>query len=117
MPVVTAFAFHTQEAYNRLLNVLQKIEAAKIATGSGDEYEGEDALEEELAKKEVTLGELLRMALKFDYGDEIGRRKVFTVVSASNVALSSKIELTNVQRKCWLTHSFRQVSSNAVSMF
>jgi condensin complex subunit 3 len=117
LPVVTAFAFHTQEAYNRLLNVLQKIEAAKIAAGSGDEYEGEDALEEELAKKEVTLGELLRMALKFDYMDEIGRRKVFTVVSASSVAFSSRYELMNVQRKCWLTHSYRQVSSNVVLTF
>ncbi|KAF6764231.1 nuclear condensing complex subunit [Ephemerocybe angulata] len=80
LPVVTAFAFIFQEAYNHLLNVLQKIEAAKLVAAGLDEYEDEDALEEELAKKEVILGELLRMALKLDYMDEIGRRKVFTVV-------------------------------------
>ena len=117
MPVVTAFAFHIQEAYNKLLNVLQKIEAAKITAPRGDEYEDEDALEEELAKKEVTLGELLRMALKLDYMDEIGRRKVFTVVSASNCTFTTKYELMNAQRKCWLTPNYRQVSSNAVSTF
>lgn len=83
LPVVTAFAFHIQEAYNRLLDVLQRIDAAKLVAASLDGYADEDALEEELAKKEVVLGELLRMALKLDYGDEIGRRKVFSVVSES----------------------------------
>jgi condensin complex subunit 3 len=34
---------------------------------------------EALAKREIILGELLRMAVKLDYGDEIGRRKVYTV--------------------------------------
>lgn len=91
LPVVTAFAFHIQETYNKLLNTLQKIEAAKVAAGGTGEYEDEDALEEELARREVTLGELLRMALKLDYMDEIGRRKVFTVVSASFIASSGQV--------------------------
>ena len=82
LPVVTALAFHIQEAYNALLAVLQDIEMAKLMR-AGLEQEGdeEDELEEELAKREIIIGELLRMALKLDYSDEIGRRKVFSVVS------------------------------------
>lgn len=81
LPVVTAFAFHVQEAYNDLLSVLEDIETAKMLhAGLEGEPENEE-LEEELAKREVIMGELLRLALKLDYGDEIGRRKVFSVVS------------------------------------
>ena len=83
LPVVTSFAFHIQEAYNTLLVVLQDIETAKLLR-AGLEQEGqekEEELEEELAKREIILGELIRMALKLDYSDEIGRRKVFSVVS------------------------------------
>ncbi|EAU89293.2 condensin subunit Cnd3 [Coprinopsis cinerea okayama7 len=78
LPVVTAFAFHIQEAYNRLLSALEQLDAARLVQTSVDDDHEE--LEEELAKREVVLGELLRMALKLDYMDEIGRRKVFTVV-------------------------------------
>jgi condensin complex subunit 3 len=83
LPVVTAFAFHIQEAYNALLVVLQDIKTAKLLrAGLEQEEQGEEEeLEEELAKREIILGELLRMALKLDYSDEIGRRKVFSVVS------------------------------------
>ena len=85
LPVVTAFAFHIQEAYNALLVVLQDTETAKLlraGLGQKDGQQGEEEeLEEELAKREIILGELLRMALKLDYSDEIGRRKVFSVVS------------------------------------
>ncbi|KAF8814695.1 ARM repeat-containing protein [Phlegmacium glaucopus] len=82
LPVVTAFAFHIQEAYNALLVVLQDIETAKLLRAGleQEEEEEEEELDEELAKREIILGELLRMALKLDYSDEIGRRKVFSVV-------------------------------------
>ena len=84
LPVVTAFAFHIQEAYNALLVVLQDMETAKLLRAGlvQDKEQGEEEeLEEELAKREIILGELLRMALRLDYADEIGRRKVFSVVS------------------------------------
>ena len=83
LPVVTSFAFHIQEAYNALLVVLQDTETAKLLRAGLEqkEQEEEEDLEEELAKREIILGELLRMALKLDYSDEIGRRKVFSVVS------------------------------------
>jgi condensin complex subunit 3 len=85
LPVVTAFAFHVQEAYNALLEALGALEdATRAARDRGEEAaddEGaEDELEEELAKREAILSELLRMAVKLDYGDEIGRRKVYSVI-------------------------------------
>ncbi|KAF9525087.1 nuclear condensing complex subunit [Crepidotus variabilis] len=78
LPVVTAFAFIVQEAYNSLLSVLEEIETAKILDAGLEEQEDEEQ-EEELAKREVVMSELLRLALKLDYGDEIGRRRVFMV--------------------------------------
>lgn len=81
LPVVTAFAFIVQEAYNSLLSVLEEIETVRILNAGLDEEEEASEQEEELAKREVIMGELLRLALKLDYGDEIGRRKVFSVIS------------------------------------
>lgn len=81
LPVVTAFAFHLQEAYNVLVDILQEGENVKFLNDGEDEDEEEaEHREEELAKAEMILNELLRMALKLDYMDEIGRRKVFSVV-------------------------------------
>ncbi|KAG6889138.1 hypothetical protein C0995_003498 [Termitomyces sp. Mi166 len=81
LPVVTAFAFLLQDSYNALLNVLQDMEnSAFLNLGEPEAEEEAEKREEELAKKEVILGELLRMSLKLDFMDEIGRRKVFTVV-------------------------------------
>ncbi|KAJ7193520.1 nuclear condensing complex subunit [Mycena pura] len=79
LPVVTAFAFHMQEAYNQLLAVLDDAEVARALSGEDPDAVLSDDVEEELAKREVILGELLRMAVKLDYGDEIGRRKVYSV--------------------------------------
>ncbi|KAL1732156.1 nuclear condensing complex subunit [Schizophyllum commune] len=77
VPVVTAFAFLLQERYNTML---QRIQGAEMAAGSGISEEQEEELEEEIAKAEVILAELLRISKKLDYMDEIGRRKVFSVV-------------------------------------
>jgi condensin complex subunit 3 len=76
-----SLCFHIQEAYDALPVVLQDIETAKLLRAGLEQEEDEEALEEELVKREVILGKLLRMALKLDYADEIGRRKVFSVVS------------------------------------
>ncbi|KAJ7064682.1 nuclear condensing complex subunit [Mycena amicta] len=82
LPVVTAFAFSMQDAYNQLLAVLEDAEVARALAGEDPDAEMDDDTEEELAKREVIIGELLRMAVKLDYGDEIGRRKVYTVTRA-----------------------------------
>lgn len=81
LPVVTAFAFHLQNTYNVLLDILQEAENARLLNAGADEDEEEiERREEDLAKQEIVLSELLRMVLKFDYMDEIGRGKVFLVV-------------------------------------
>ncbi|THV00743.1 hypothetical protein K435DRAFT_718742 [Dendrothele bispora CBS 962.96] len=76
LPAVMAFAFRIQEAYNDLLTFLQENELLSM----GDAEEENEEREEELAKMEVILSELLRIALKLDYMDELGRRKIFQVV-------------------------------------
>lgn len=101
LPVVTAFAFHIQDAYNGMLEVLQEIETAKLLRAGLDDDEGDEELDEELAKREVIMGELLRIMLKLDYGDEIGRRKVFSVVSeCCSASVSCASTLTACQRIC-----------------
>ena len=91
-PVVTAFAFYIQEAYNTLLEVLEQ--ENNVAE---DEEEAEDR-SEEMAKREVILGELLRMAVKLDFMDEIGRRKVFSVVSRLTTIDILSRKLMNIVR-------------------
>jgi condensin complex subunit 3 len=78
LPVVTAFAFYLQDAYNALLDLLQDAETARLLRAGEDEEV--ERREEDLAKREVILSELLRIALRLDYMDEIGRRKVFSVI-------------------------------------
>jgi condensin complex subunit 3 len=86
LPVVTAFAFNVQEAYNTLLRLMQEDDEAQLEDGDEeDEEEKRDRREEDLAKAEVILGELLKIAVKLDYSDEIGRRKLFSVVSECSV--------------------------------
>ncbi|KAK1232890.1 chromosome condensation complex Condensin, subunit G [Marasmius sp. AFHP31] len=75
IPVLTAFAFNIQNAYNELLAVLEELEILEAGEGEGDS----EAKEEELANREMILGELLKTVLKLDYADEIGRRKIFSV--------------------------------------
>ncbi|KAJ7635072.1 nuclear condensing complex subunit [Roridomyces roridus] len=69
-------------AYNQLLSAMEDTEVAR-ALGSGEDVDGDmdaaEEAEEEVAKREIVLGELLRMAVKLDYMDEIGRRKVYSV--------------------------------------
>ncbi|KAE9400263.1 hypothetical protein BT96DRAFT_938756 [Gymnopus androsaceus JB14] len=66
--LLDAFVFGV---YNALLSLMQEIDF--LDAGEPD-YKEREAREEELI-----LGELLRIAVKLDYMDEIGRRKVFSV--------------------------------------
>lgn len=95
LPVVTAFAFYLQDAYNALLDTLQEAENAQLLdAGEGEDEEEVECREEDLAKREIILAELLRMALKLDYMDEIGRRKVFSVVR-------KRADLHSAVLLCW----------------
>lgn len=77
---MTAFAFHLQEAYNAFLELNQEIEVLEALDGD-TEGEERDRIEDELAKAENVLNDLLRIVSNLDFADEIGRKKLFVVIS------------------------------------
>ncbi|KAF7354796.1 Chromosome condensation complex protein [Mycena sanguinolenta] len=64
IPVVTSCAFRIEQGYNSLIAVNEK---------------DEEKVHEKRAK-EFILAELLKLAVNLDYSDEIGRRKMFSLV-------------------------------------
>jgi condensin complex subunit 3 len=87
MPVVTALAFHIQSQFNVYLVLSQEAEdvIAKIEESGGakdeDTEEQMEQREERMAGAVFIVGELLQLATHMDYSDEIGRRKMFGIVS------------------------------------
>lgn len=67
LPVVTAMAFHIQHAYNQVVTLAQN-------------YDDSDEYTDNMVNSNYILGELLKLAINLDYGDEIGRRKIFGLV-------------------------------------
>ncbi|BGO88973.1 hypothetical protein NBRC10512_005103 [Rhodotorula toruloides] len=63
-PVVTALAFHLQAAWTQLVVAL----------------EADERDEQKEAREEFIVGELVGIAVNLDYGDEIGRRKMFELM-------------------------------------
>ncbi|KAF8182055.1 nuclear condensing complex subunit [Pholiota molesta] len=53
-----------EEAYNSLIEVLQEIETAKLLRAGLDDQEVDEELEEELAKREIVMNELLQIMRK-----------------------------------------------------
>lgn len=78
LPVVTALAFLLQNHYNAFLEVLQEDEEAQL-NGEEDDDDA-DSRDEKMADEEFMMSELLRLSLLLDYSDEIGRRKMFSVI-------------------------------------
>ncbi|KAH9848970.1 nuclear condensing complex subunit [Lenzites betulinus] len=82
LPITTMAAFRIQDAYNALVKHVEedaaRVTAAEFA-GANDEDE-RARREEARLDQEFAIGELLRLALHLDYGDEIGRRKMFQLV-------------------------------------
>ncbi|KAF5357042.1 hypothetical protein D9756_006730 [Leucocoprinus leucothites] len=76
LPMVTAFAFYIQSLYNKLLEALQAAEGAEMIRKEDDIAEALD----QLYKIASILSSILSIAVGLDYGDEIGRRKAFSVV-------------------------------------
>ncbi|KAI0363430.1 ARM repeat-containing protein [Pilatotrama ljubarskyi] len=79
LPVVTALAFRIQDAYNALVAHVEEDAARALTMLSHDEDE-RARREEARLDQEFAIGEMLRLALNLDYGDEIGRRKMFQLV-------------------------------------
>ncbi|THH30647.1 hypothetical protein EUX98_g3519 [Antrodiella citrinella] len=80
LPVVTAFAFYVQEACNAIFDSMETLEEARFADDADKEDEEFEKLEADLVDRVFILSEVLKIAAKLDYTDEIGRRKVFQVV-------------------------------------
>ncbi|OCH86273.1 hypothetical protein OBBRIDRAFT_248641 [Obba rivulosa] len=85
IPVVTAMAFHIQTACNNLLDAIEELEDAGLRgelAGSAEDHKDKSLgkLEESIIERAFIVAELLRLAARRDYSDEIGRRKVFAVV-------------------------------------
>lgn len=70
-PVVTALAFHLQAAWTQLVVAL----------------EADERDEQKEAREEFIVGELVGIAVNLDYGDEIGRRKMFELMRTPSVSL------------------------------
>lgn len=75
---MTALAFKIQAAYNDLIEQIQVYEEARI----GEEFteEEQEANEDARADQEFVISELLKLTVNLDYADEIGRRKMFSLV-------------------------------------
>lgn len=66
LPVVTALAFQLQDQYNRLTTLVDQ--------------PADDEARQELAANIYIVKEMLQIAMLADYGDEIGRRKMFSLI-------------------------------------
>ncbi|EFP74365.2 hypothetical protein PGT21_033556 [Puccinia graminis f. sp. tritici] len=77
MPVVTALAFRMEHNFQALTELLQTVEQL-----SPSQMEDEETAEKVqlAAQKTFVLRELLTVAMLADYGDEIGRRKMFSLL-------------------------------------
>jgi condensin complex subunit 3 len=81
LPVVTELAFRIQEAYNDLLEDMQNEEEEQIIRDLSEEER--TRLEDIRLDKEFIIGEMLKLAVNLDYSDEMGRRKMFSLVRES----------------------------------
>ena len=76
------FAIRLQEACTAFLELNEEIEVGE-SVGDAAESEERDKVEDELAKAESVLNELLRIVVNLDFSDEAGRKKLFVVISMS----------------------------------
>jgi condensin complex subunit 3 len=82
LPVVTEFAFQIQEIYNSTVELFQQAEMLRSAGEDVEEDEEErDQREDEMLNSAFILSQMLKIAVKLDYADEIGRRKMFRIIS------------------------------------
>lgn len=75
LPVVTEFAFHIQEMYNSLVDLFQGAEEE-----DDEDEEEKDIREDTILNSAFILSQMLKVAVKLDYADEIGRRKMFSII-------------------------------------
>ncbi|KAG7094897.1 hypothetical protein E1B28_005704 [Marasmius oreades] len=76
LPEVTALAFRIQDAYHRLFTLIRDEEVGYI-----DRAPDNEGREDERDACEVILEEMLKLAVNLDYQDEMGRRKMHTLIA------------------------------------
>lgn len=83
LPVVTALAFRIQTSFNALIDHVKQLESS-FDDEERNPFEAQpekDAnWEAEQLDLEFIVEQLFRIAVNMDYGDEIGRRKMFVLV-------------------------------------
>jgi condensin complex subunit 3 len=84
LPVVTALAFRIQTSFNALID---HVKQQDLSHNGGEEYnpfevnpERDANWEAEQLDLEFIVDQLFRIAVNMDYGDEVGRRKMFVLV-------------------------------------
>jgi condensin complex subunit 3 len=86
LPEVTALAFYISISYNRLFEQVKAREAEDeendnpFDASNRRDRDQDASWEAEQLDLEFVVGELFRIAVSVDYGDEIGRRKMFSLV-------------------------------------
>lgn len=85
MPEVTKLAFFLQRYTNALVDLLQRNNARGVGEG-----------EEESVEQEFTVEQLLHIAKTLDYSDEVGRRKMFSLLRETLAIAEIPDEITKL---------------------
>ena len=80
LPVVTAIAFQIQSQQNILFEALQEAQESRLVGDDGKSDDGIETCEQRVVDTTFIVEELLAIAVHLDYTDEIGRRKMFSIV-------------------------------------
>jgi len=86
LPTVSQIAAVIERAWNGLTVLLEAFEEEGLIR-EFEETESQQR-EDEIYEQEIKLGEMLKMAVNLDYGDENGRRLMFPLIRACSPAFS-----------------------------
>ncbi|KAG6042202.1 hypothetical protein E4U41_003948 [Claviceps citrina] len=87
LPEVTKLAFYLERYMRVLVQSLKRLDQQRQGGAAREEDEDEDENEEEAeeqtVEQEFIIEQMLHIALTLDYSDEVGRRKMFTLLRQS----------------------------------
>lgn len=78
LPEVTKLGFYLERYIEALMTTIRRNESKENEDGSNDDKDEEDTVEQEFIVEQ-----LLHIALTLDYSDEVGRRKIFSLLRQS----------------------------------
>lgn len=79
LPEVTKLAFYLERYLQVLIQALKRLDRP----GADEEEEEEEEEEDQTVEQEFIIEQMLHIALTLDYSDEVGRRKMFTLLRQS----------------------------------